>query len=110
MWHSLSHTLSIDVFRVSSFSARIIVAAYAFLVLIFTHTYTANLAAFLTVRVLDTSIRTIADLRGKAVATAPPYVNRLQENHHITASASDGVHPPHVTRNLNCNSFQIFIS
>jgi len=89
-WHSVSHTLSIDVFNVSSFPARIITAAYAFLVLILTNTYTANLAAFLTVDQLDTTIQSISDLRGKAVATVEPYINRLSRNHNIAGSSADG--------------------
>jgi len=92
MWHGLSHTLSIDVFRVRSFSARIIVAAYAFTVLIITHTYTANLAAFLTADQLDTNIRSVKDLRGKAVITIPPYLKRLAKNFHINATAEKGMH------------------
>ena len=93
MWHSLSHTLSMDVFRVNSFSARIITIAYAFLVLIITHTYTANLAAFLTVQQLDTSIDSVSDLKGRAVATLPPYVDRLEKIYHVQATAQDGVLP-----------------
>eukprot|EP00892_Ulva_mutabilis_P009350 jgi/Ulvmu1/6788/UM030_0126.1 len=90
MWHSVCHTLSIDVFRVRSFSARIVVVAYAFLVLIITHTYTANLAAFLTVHVLGGSMGSIEDLKGKAVATVAPYVSRLDQNHAIEGSTVDG--------------------
>jgi hypothetical protein len=56
LWHSVSHTLSIDVFKVHSFPSRLITAAYAFLVMILTNTYTANLAAFLTVDRLDTQV------------------------------------------------------
>eukprot|EP00892_Ulva_mutabilis_P009348 jgi/Ulvmu1/6786/UM030_0124.1 len=89
MWHSVCHALSIDVFRVRSFSARIVTVAYAFLVLIITHTYTANLAAFLTVQQLDTPIRSIKDLQGKAVSTVEVYASRLAENHHISASVVD---------------------
>ena len=94
MWHSVSHTLSIDVFRVSSFSARIVTVAYAFLVLIITHTYTANLAAFLTVDRLHAKFNSVADLKGKAVATVAPYVGRLALNHGIAASTVDGAPPP----------------
>eukprot|EP00892_Ulva_mutabilis_P006137 jgi/Ulvmu1/3896/UM018_0117.1 len=90
LWHSVSHTLSIDVFHVRSMPARIITAAYAFLVLILTNTYTANLAAFLTVTQLDTPMSNVADLRGKTVATVEPYLERLYRNHHIIASTSDG--------------------
>eukprot|EP00892_Ulva_mutabilis_P009355 jgi/Ulvmu1/6792/UM030_0130.1 len=90
LWHSISHTLSIDVFKVRSLPARIITAAYAFLVLILTNTYTANLAAFLTVDQLDTTISSIDDLRGKSVATIEPYVSRLYRNHHVVGNPGDG--------------------
>ena len=40
LWHSISHTLSIDVFRVNSFPSRIITVAYAFLVQVLINTYT----------------------------------------------------------------------
>lgn len=91
LWHSISQTLSIDVFRVSSLPARIVTAAYAFLVLIITHTYTANLAAFLTVKQLDTKINTVEDLVGKSVVTLPTYVDRLYDNHRIVAVDKYGV-------------------
>lgn len=90
LWHSVSHTLSIDVFHVRSFPARIITAAYAFLVLILTNTYTANLAAFLTVNQLDTTINSVEDLRGKVVSTVEPYIYRLYDNHRISATSIDG--------------------
>jgi hypothetical protein len=90
LWHSISQTLSIDVFKVSSLPARIVTASYAFLVLIITHTYTANLAAFLTVKQLDTKINSVEDLVGKTVATLPTYVDRLYTTHRIWAVDSDG--------------------
>lgn len=57
--------------------------------------YTANLAAFLTVRNLDTPIRGVEDLvgSGRAVATITPYLKRLARNHHIIASDVDGAPP-----------------
>ena len=77
-------------FKVSSLPARIVTAAYAFLVLIITHTYTANLAAFLTVKQLDTKINSVEDLIGKTVASLPTYVDRLNASHRITAVDRDG--------------------
>ena len=94
VWHSVCHTLSIDVFRVRSFPARIVTVAYAFLVLILTHTYTANLAAFLTVTTLDHSIRSIGDLKGRAVATVPTYADRISQNLLLSPSTVDGVLSP----------------
>ena len=94
LWHSISHTLSIDVFRVNAFPSRMVTVAYGFLVLILTNTYTANLAAFLTVDQLDTTVNSVDDLRGKSVATIQPYVQRLADNFGISATARDGA-PPH---------------
>jgi hypothetical protein len=99
MWHSVCHILSIDVFTVYALPSRLVVTAYAFLVLIISNTYTANLAAFLTVDQLDTSIKNVADLWGKRVATFPTYQSRLNKNHPITTVTSDGAlsvhpHPP----------------
>eukprot|EP00892_Ulva_mutabilis_P009353 jgi/Ulvmu1/6790/UM030_0128.1 len=110
LWHSLSHTLSIDVFHVHSFSARIVVVAYAFLVLIITHTYTANLAAFLTVQRLDTSVRSIEDLRGKAVATIPTYTERLRDSFDIIATDEEGQDYPRIMDRLKAGEFAAFIS
>lgn len=93
LWHSVSNTLAIDVFKVSSLPARIIVSANAFVVLIIINTYTANLAAFLTVKQLDTSIHSVGDLAGKSVATAPTYVDRLYSNSRITATGRSGAIP-----------------
>jgi hypothetical protein len=91
LWHSVSHTLSIDVFRVHSFPARLVTVGYAFLVLIISNTYTANLAAFLTVDQLDVKISKIDDLRGKSVVTLRPYVNRLYDNFRVIATDKEGV-------------------
>ena len=57
---------------------------------ILTNTYTANLAAFLTVDQLDQHINSVADLKGKSVATIAPYVGRLRDNVGIHATARDG--------------------
>jgi hypothetical protein len=40
---------------------------------------------------LATQIRDLADLRGKAVVTIEPYVNRLYKNHQIVATDKEGV-------------------
>lgn len=89
MWHSVSHVLSFNVFVVNATPARIVVAAYAFMVLIISSTYLANLAAFLTVDQLDTTITSVSDLWDKAVATFPTYADRLDTNHHVSASTTD---------------------
>jgi hypothetical protein len=93
-WHSMCHVLSMNVFTVYALPSRVVVAAYALLVLIICNTYTANLAAFLTVDQLDTSIKTVDDLWGKRVATFPTYHARLNRNHHIATVTDDGALPP----------------
>jgi hypothetical protein len=50
----------------------------------------ANLAAFLTVSQLDTDIKGPDDLVGRAVASVTPYLERLDENHRISATDADG--------------------
>eukprot|EP00892_Ulva_mutabilis_P001091 jgi/Ulvmu1/10983/UM007_0162.1 len=110
MWHSVSHTLSIDVFRVTSLPARIVTAAYAFLVLILANTYTANLAAFLTVSQMDLGISGIKDLRGKSVGTLPTYTARLYHNHRIIASAVDGWDHTVMEQKLLDGTYQAIIS
>ena len=91
LWHSVSHTLSIDVFRVNSFCARIVTVAYAFLVMIITNTYTANLAAFLTVSKLDTAINTVDDLRGKRLLTIDTYSDRIWHDFSLDSEVQEGV-------------------
>jgi TRAP-type uncharacterized transport system substrate-binding protein len=86
LWHSVALVLSIDVFRVHTTPGRVVAAAYAFVVLILTSTYTANLAAFLTKERLDTGITNIDDLRGKAVVTVPTYQDALLNQFSILAS------------------------
>jgi hypothetical protein len=82
--------LSINVFTVYAFPSRIVVAAYALVVLIVSNTYLANLAAFLTADQLESKIKDVRDLWGKSVATFPTYSVRLQDNQHISATTNDG--------------------
>jgi hypothetical protein len=62
--------------------------------LIITNTYTANLAAFLTVDTLQTNIRTLSDLRGRNVGTLPSYVEQLRKRN-IQTVDSAGAASPH---------------
>lgn len=73
LWHSISHVLEINVFTVHSLESRIIVATYAFVVLIVSNTYLANLAAFLTVDKLEGSVQSVSELWGKPVRIAALY-------------------------------------
>jgi Ligand-gated ion channel len=78
--------------QVHALQSRIIVAGYAFLVLIISSTYLANLAAFLTVDQIDSTISTITDLWGQPVATLPPYAARLEQAYRINAQTQLGAH------------------
>jgi hypothetical protein len=110
LWHSISHTLSIDVFKVNAFPSRLITVAYGFLVMILTNTYTAELAAFLTVAQLDTKISSVNDLRGKTVVTVTPYLRRLLDNHHIDATDRDGWDYEAMVRKLKAGVYTAIIS
>ena len=110
MWHSISHTLSIDVFRVNAFPSRIVTVAYGFLVLILTNTYTANLAAFLTVDQLDAKINDVSDLKGRSVATIQPYVKRLRDNYGIAATDRDGWDYDMMIKKLRAGQYAAVIS
>jgi ABC-type amino acid transport substrate-binding protein len=88
-WHGLSHTLSIDVFRVNTLPARLVTAAYAFIVLITSSTYTANLALFLTTR-QESGITEIDQLWGTRVSTVSTYLERLNSpKYNFMATATE---------------------
>ena len=85
MWRSLWSLQHGDKFDVSSLAARVAVIAFAFMALILCSSYTANLAAFLTVKKL-TSIDSIYDLSSQAVSSVPIYIPRLQARYGIMAT------------------------
>ena len=89
IWHSLAHIFAIDCYRVNSFPSRLVVAGYGFMIIIIMNTYTANLAAFLTVQGLVTSIKGTNDLVGLAVASTPTYASSLSRSH-ISATINYG--------------------
>lgn len=72
-----------ETFNVSSFPARITLVAFAALCFIVSSTYTANLAAFLTVSSVKSSIRDISDLRGRVVHSAEIYQDELRQKYGI---------------------------
>ncbi|GMH41002.1 hypothetical protein BSKO_08912 [Bryopsis sp. KO-2023] len=80
VWESLSSLMQCGSFTVRSQSARIIVLGYAFMILIIINTYVANLAAFLTITNIDSTVRSVSDLIGKNVGTGTVYMNRLRRN------------------------------
>ncbi|KAL4451646.1 hypothetical protein ABPG75_007308 [Micractinium tetrahymenae] len=78
-WRSAITLMLMDSFAVTSQGARIAVLCFCFLALLTTSTYTANLAAFVTVNTIKAHINSLADLRGRAVGTSPIYVQRLEK-------------------------------
>jgi ABC-type amino acid transport substrate-binding protein len=72
-------------FEVSSWAGKLALVGFSFFSLIIVSTYTANLAAFLTVDRLSTNFNSPADLRGLATASAPPYIPALRERMGIVA-------------------------
>ena len=73
VWQSAGHLLQTHHFPVKSVAGRIMVAAYAFAVLVFVNTYVANLSAFLTVDRLQDSRTSIRELYGTRVGTFGPF-------------------------------------
>lgn len=84
-WRSLWALQHGNIFDVTSLGARIAVVCFSFVALIIGSSYTANLAAFLTVR-RASSIRSVYDLSGLAVASVPVYIPRLRSQYGIIAS------------------------
>lgn len=78
-WRSAVTFMLFDGFAVTSLGARAAVLAFCFLALLTTSTYTANLAAFITVQTISSTINSIDDLRGRAVGTNEIYIDRLSE-------------------------------
>lgn len=79
IWDSLVTLLNFGNFTVQSQEARIIVVGYGFLVLILINTYVANLAAFLTITNIESSIKSVSDLLGKRVLAGGVYEKRLRK-------------------------------
>jgi hypothetical protein len=71
---------------VSSLGGKIAVIIFGFVSLIITTTYTANLAAALTVNQLHASITSMADLTGRAVTSNGIYLERLRTRFGVIAS------------------------
>ncbi|GMH45671.1 hypothetical protein BSKO_13634 [Bryopsis sp. KO-2023] len=78
IWDSLVTLLNFGNFTVHSQEARIIVVGYGFLVLILINTYVANLAAFLTITNIESSIKSVEDLSGRKIVAGGVYETRLR--------------------------------
>jgi hypothetical protein len=76
-----------ETIEVSSTGAKLATVCFAFFALIVSATYTANLASLLTVSSLTSEIRSVEDLRGRAVATLEVYQPRLRSRYGLIASA-----------------------
>jgi hypothetical protein len=84
-WRSLWALQHGATFEVTSLGARIAAICFAFFALILSSSYTANLAAFLTVKRTN-AIRSVYDLGGLAVSSVPVYIPRLKSQYGIIAS------------------------
>lgn len=84
LWESLCHVLHIDHMRVFAVPARIVVAAYAFVVLVFCNTYLANLAAFLTADRLKQEASSLREAFGQTVGTYPVFQDAIQNSFGLT--------------------------
>lgn len=78
-----------ETFHASSFPARFTIMFFAALCMIVSSTYTANLAAFLTVNQVTGSINSVEDLRGKAAHAADLYKQDMRTKYGIFTSAVD---------------------
>jgi hypothetical protein len=85
LW-TLQHGGTLDV---TSLGARITALCFSFLALIIGSSYTANLAAFLTVKNVN-AIRSIYDLGGLSTASVPVYIPLLRSNYGLL-SADAGI-------------------
>ncbi|CAD7704733.1 unnamed protein product [Ostreobium quekettii] len=90
-YDSLAALVNFGHYEVHSAAARVVVMAYGFLVLIIINTYVANLAAFLTITQVDSSINGLDDLTnlpGKRVVSIEVYKERLQRQGILPVIAS----------------------
>lgn len=78
-----------ETFHASSFPARFAIMFFAALCMIVSSTYTANLAAFLTVNQVSGTINSVGDLRGKAAHAADVYKQEMRTKYGIFTSYVD---------------------
>ena len=83
-WRTLWLVIQGTIFHISVLGARVIVIVVAFMSLILGASYTANLAAFLTLRSAG-DLNSVYDLIGLAVSTVPLYVDKLKMRYGIIA-------------------------
>lgn len=78
VWESVGHFLGTHHFPAQTAPARLLVAAYAFAVLVFSSTYLANLAAW-TTRDRLTSVTGFNDLQGQTIGVFPAFQTIVQQ-------------------------------
>ena len=79
-WRTLWVMIQGETMSVSMLSARLLVIVLAFVALILSASYTANLAAFLTLKSFS-AVNSIFDLQGYAVSTVEAYQQRILEGY-----------------------------
>ena len=87
-WRTLWVMIQGETMSVSMLSARVVVIVLAFVALILSASYTANLAAFLTLKSFS-SVNSIYDLQGYAVSTVEAYQQRIQEGYGLKTMVAD---------------------
>eukprot|EP00890_Picochlorum_soloecismus_P005115 jgi/Picsp_1/5604/NSC_02963-R1_glutamate delta 2 len=88
IWRTLWVMIHGETMNVSVLSARIVVVVLAFLALILGASYTANLAAFLTLRSFG-DVNSVYDLVGLAVSTVPVYQEKLRSRYGLVTISAD---------------------
>jgi ABC-type amino acid transport substrate-binding protein len=78
-----------ETFHASSFPARFTILFFAALCMIVSSTYTANLAAFLTVNQVTGTINNVEDLKGKAAHAADIYKQEIRTKYGIYTTYVD---------------------
>lgn len=78
-----------ETFHSDSLPSRITILAFAAMCLILSSTYTANLAAFLTVNSGDSTIQSINDLRGRSAHTLDIYRDEIRIRYGVVTSTED---------------------
>ena len=84
-WRTLWVIIQGETMSVGMLAARVVVIALAFMALILSASYTANLAAFLTLQSFS-SLNNIYDLQGLAVSTVEVYRPKIQARYGIKTS------------------------
>lgn len=88
LWRTLWVLIQGETFGVSMIPARLVVVTFAFIALILSSSYTANLAAFLTTHSYG-GLRNVYDLRGRAVSTVEVYRSVLEDRYRLQPSIAD---------------------